>query len=51
MAVQRVRYQGSDKRLVVAYEDKGEEMLAVTVQAVTQRQVQARIQRQRWIPK
>jgi len=55
MAVQRVRYQGSYKgsykRLVVAYEEKGEEMTAVTVHTVTKRQVQARIQRQRWVPK
>lgn len=51
MAVQRVRFQGSYKRLVVAYEEKGEEMTAVTVHTVTKRQVQARIQRQRWVPK
>lgn len=51
VAVQRVRYQGSYKRLAVAYEEKGEEITAVTVHTVTKRQVQARIQRQRWIPK
>ncbi len=42
---------GSYKRLVVAYEEKGEELTAVTVHTVTKRQVQARIQRQRWGPK
>lgn len=51
MAVQRVRYRGSYKRLVVAYEKKGEEMTAVTVHTVTKRQIQARIRRQRWIPR
>lgn len=51
MAVQRVRYQGSHQRLVVAYEEKGEELTAVTVHTITKRQVQARIQRQRWVPK
>ena len=51
MAVRRVRYQGSYKRLVVAYEEQGNEMTAITVHTVTKRQVQARIQRQRWIPK
>jgi hypothetical protein len=51
MAVQRIRYQGSYKRLAVVYEEKGDEITAVTVHTVTKRQIQARIQRQRWIPK
>ena len=51
IAVQRVRYQGSYKRFVVAYEEKGDEMTVVTVHTVTKRQVQARIKRQRWVPK
>ncbi len=51
IAVLRVRYEGSYKRLAVAYEEQGEEITAVTVHTVTKRQVQARIQRQRWIPK
>ncbi len=51
MAVQRVRYQGRYQRLVVAYEEQENEITAVTVHTVTKRQVQARIQRQRWIPK
>jgi hypothetical protein len=51
IAVQQVRYHGSYKRFAVAYEEKGEAMTAVTVHTVTKRQVQARIQRQRWVPK
>jgi hypothetical protein len=51
IAVQRVRYYGSYKRFAVAYEEKGEEITAVTVHTVTKRQIQARIQRQRWAPK
>lgn len=51
IAVQRVRYHGSYKRLAVAYEEKGEEITAVTVHTVTKRQIQARIKHQRWAPK
>ena len=51
MAVQRVKYQGHYKHVVVAYEEKGEETTAVTVHTVTKRPVQARIKRQRWVPK
>jgi hypothetical protein len=51
MAVQRVRSQGRYQRFVVAYEEQENEITAVTVHTVTKRQVQARIQRQRWIPK
>ena len=51
IAVQRVRHHGSYKRLAVAYEEKGDEITAVTVHTVTKRQVQARIKRQRWVPK
>jgi hypothetical protein len=51
IAVQRVRYHGSYKRLAVAYEEKGGEITAVTVHTVTKRQIRARIQRQRWVTK
>jgi len=51
MAVQRVKYQGHYKHLVVAYEETGVETIAVTVHTMTKRQVQARIKRQRWVPK
>lgn len=51
IAVQRVKYKGRYKRLLVAYEEEGDEITAVTVHTVTKRQVQARIKRQRWVPK
>jgi len=51
IAVQRVSYQGSYKRFVVAYEKKGDEITAVTVHTVTKRQILAKIKRQRWVSK
>jgi hypothetical protein len=51
IAVQRVRYQGRYKRLAVAYEEDGDEITAVTVHTITKRQIQARMKRQRWVPK
>jgi hypothetical protein len=51
MAVQRVKYQGHSKHLVVAYEENEHAITTVTVHTVTKRQIQARLKRQRWIPK
>ena len=51
IAVQRVRYQGSYKRLAVVYEEDGDEVTAVTVHTITKRQIQARMKRLRWMPK
>jgi len=51
IAVQRVSYQGRYKRFAVVYEEMGDEITAVTVHTVTKRQIQARMKRQRWVPK
>jgi hypothetical protein len=51
IAAQRVRFHGRYKRFAVTYEEKGEEITAVTVHAVTKRQLEARMKRQRWVPK
>ncbi len=51
IAVQRVKYNREYKRLMVAYEEKENEITVVTVHTVTKRQVQSRIKRQRWAPK
>jgi len=51
IAVKEVKYGRRRRRLMVAYEEQGNEIIPVTVHPVTKRQVQSRIKRQRWIPK
>jgi hypothetical protein len=36
---------------MVVYEETNDEIIAVTVHAVTKRQIQSRLKHQRWVPK
>jgi hypothetical protein len=51
IAIKEVQYGRRKKRLMVAYEEQGNEVTPITVHAVTKRQVQSKIERLRWIPK
>jgi hypothetical protein len=51
IAVKEVKYGRRIRRLMVAYEEHGVEIVPVTAHTVTKRQVNSRIKRLRWIPK